>query len=89
MTAENKQVHTTLPFKYWDYAKNELKLSWSQLLKDAIENEMKKNLDTIEKRIEINEKERKQLLQDYKKAIREKQKEKKARKIKLGGNRYD
>jgi len=56
------QVHTTLPEKYHQYAKNK-KLSWSELLIKAIELEMDTDPNIIKERLEENEMEKKQLQQ--------------------------
>jgi hypothetical protein len=46
-----KQVHTTIPDNYFDFAKRN-KLSWNQLIKTAIEQEMQQDPDYCEKKVE-------------------------------------
>ncbi len=57
-----KQVHTTIPKKYWEYAKNK-KLSWSELLIFAIEHQMNTDPAIIKEKLNKNHEER-QILQD-------------------------
>ena len=52
-----RQVHTTIPEKYYQYAKNK-KLPWNELLIKAIELEMSTDPETIKERLEKNDKER-------------------------------
>lgn len=55
-----EQIHTTIPSKYWQYAKNN-KLSWNELLIKAIELEMQGDPEIIKERLEKNNRERKEL----------------------------
>lgn len=58
--ASFEQVHTTIPSKYWQYAKNH-KLSWSTLLIKAIELEMQSDPQIIKERLEKNDEEKNEL----------------------------
>jgi len=60
-----KQVHTTIPEKYHNYAKDK-KLSWAELLIKSIELEMKTDPEIIETRLLQNSEEREQLLKNLK-----------------------
>ncbi|MCJ7571755.1 MAG: hypothetical protein MUO82_07750 [Candidatus Thermoplasmatota archaeon] len=57
-----KQVHTTIPEKYFKYAKDN-RLPWNELLINAIEQKMQSDPEIIQERIENNNRERLQLEQ--------------------------
>lgn len=66
MTIKSSSVHTTIPKKYFEYAKSK-KLSWSKLLTKAIEDYMDEDPDLLRnKLIHINE-ERERVEQQLKK----------------------
>jgi len=65
--AEKGNIHTTIPYKYADYARKH-NLKWSQLLISAIEQEMNQDPEYINKKIQQNEVEREKLIKDFQNA---------------------
>jgi len=58
-----RDVHTSIPGSYYDYAKKH-HLNWSDLLRNAIEQEMRLDPVVIKNRLQNNKDERERLLKD-------------------------
>ena len=62
-----KQVHTTIPEKYWNFAKKQ-NLSWAELLTKAIEQKILEKSEVIRDKLDENNEERERLLKKLKEA---------------------